>query len=57
MAEYERGLQQALLLQRQVLEAVQGDHSDLVAAHKQAAAEMEAELASLYASQHQYQQV
>ena len=52
LKEYEEGLQQAMALQRQVVEAVRGDHPDLVAAHKQAAAEMQTELASLYASQH-----
>ena len=52
LKEYEEGLQQAMALQRQVVEAVRGDHPDLVAAHKQVAAEMQTELASLYASQH-----
>ena len=57
MEEYEKGLQQAILLQRQVLEGVRGDHADLVAVHKQAAAEMQSELASLYVSQHKPDQV
>lgn len=52
LKDYEEGLQQAMALQSQVVEAVRGDHPDLVAAHKQAAAEMQAELAGLYASQH-----
>lgn len=52
LKEYEEGLQQAMAVQSRVVEAVRGDHPDLVAAHKQAAAEMQTELAGLYASQH-----
>ena len=51
MAEYEACLKQAHRIQEGVLEGVRGDHPDLVAAHKQAAAEMQIELAHLYASQ------
>ena len=57
LGEYEEGLQQAIVVQSQVLEGVRGDHPDLVAAHKQAAADMQTELASLYASQHKSVQV
>lgn len=57
LGEYEEGLQQAMLVQRQVMEAVRGDHPELVAAHKQAAADIQTELAGLYASQHKLDQV
>ena len=57
LGEYEEGLQQAMLVQRQVLEAVRGDYPELVAAHKQAAADIQTELAGLYASQHKLDQV
>lgn len=46
-----------MVVQSQVLEGVRGDHPDLIAAHKQAAVEMQTELASLYASQHKSDQV
>lgn len=57
LGEYEEGLKQALLVQRQLLDGVRGDHPDLVAAHRQAAADMQSELASLYATQHKLDQV
>ena len=57
LEECEEGLQQAMLVQRQVLEAVRGDNPELVAAHKQAAADIQTELAGLYATQHKLDQV
>lgn len=51
MAEYEACLKQAHSVQEGVVEGLRGDHPDIVAAHKQAAAEMQIELAHLYASQ------
>ncbi|DBB04932.1 TPA: hypothetical protein ACH3X3_010212 [Trebouxia sp. C0006] len=50
-AEYESCLKQAQVIQEGVLEGVRGDHPDLIAAHKQAAAELQMELAHLYSSQ------
>lgn len=57
LGEYEEGLNEAMLVQRQLLDVVRGDHPELVAAHRQAAADMQSELASLYASQHKLDQV
>ncbi|KAA6420554.1 MAG: tetratricopeptide repeat 21B [Trebouxia sp. A1-2] len=55
-AEYETCLKQAQGIQGGVLESVRGDHPELVAAHKQAAAELQMELAHLYSSQHKTDQ-
>ncbi len=57
MEEYEGSLKQAQVVQEGVLEGVRGDHPDLIAAHKQTAAEMQMELAHLYASQQKPGQV
>ena len=57
MAEYESCLKQAQVIQEGVLEGVRGDHPDLIAAHKQAAAELQMELAHLYSSQQKTDQV
>lgn len=57
LGEYEEGLQQAMLIQGQLLEAVRGDNPEMVAAHKQAAAAIQTELAGLYATQHKLDQV
>ena len=57
MVEYEGSLKQAQGIQEGVLEGMRGDHPDLVAAHKQAAAEVQLELAHLYASQQKPDQV
>lgn len=56
-AEYESCLKQAQVIQEGVLEGVRGDHPDLIAAHKQAAAELQMELAHLYSSQQKTDQV
>ena len=57
MAEYESCLKQAQVIQEGVLEGVRGDHPDLIATHKQAAAELQMELAHLYSSQQKTDQV
>lgn len=46
-----------MLIQGQLLEAVRGDNPEMVAAHKQAAAAIQTELAGLYATQHKLDQV
>ncbi len=56
-AEYKSCLKQAQVIQEGVLEGVRGDHPDLIAAHKQAAAELQMELAHLYSSQQKTDQV
>lgn len=57
MAEYEGKLKEAQAVQVGVLEGVRGHPPDLVAPHRQAAADIQTELALLYSRQQKPKQV
>ena len=57
LAEYEAKLTDAEGVQASVLEGVRGTHPDVVASHRQTAADIQTELAVLYSQQHKPKQV
>lgn len=57
LAEYEQKLIEAQAVQAGVLEGVRGSPPDLVAPHRQAAADIQTELALLYSKQQKPKQV